>query len=72
MGGIAHIILNDDMWFFQCHYKNYPVMPLTLLIESMTQVFCATFLTRAEKKEIPLLVSIGDIRIKESAFPGDK
>ena len=60
------------MWFFKCHYPDYPVLPLTMLIESMTQVFSATFLSKTEKQEIPLLISIDNIKMKTSAFPGDK
>ena len=70
--GRAEIYLKEDMWFFQCHYPDYPVMPLTLLIESMTQVFSAIFLAKTAKKEIPLLISIDNIKMKTSAFPGDK
>ncbi len=40
----AFINLESDTWFFACHYPDYPIMPLSLLIESMTQTFSATFL----------------------------
>lgn len=66
------IILKNDDWFFKCHYPNYPIMPLSLLIESMTQVFSATFLSTLEdRSEIPVISSISDIKMKNSAFPGD-
>ena len=71
-GGKGEIYLKKDMWFFKCHYPDYPVLPLTMLIESMTQVFSATFLSKTEKQEIPLLISIDNIKMKTSAFPGDK
>ena len=49
--GKGEIYLKKDMWFFQCHYPDYPVLPLTLLIESMTQVFSATFLSKQKNKK---------------------
>ena len=49
---------------------------MSLLIESMTQVFISTFLQKAENKdEIPVISSIGGgnkISMKEVARPGDK
>ncbi len=69
---VAEIHLKDDLWIFSCHYPGHPILPLTLLVESMTQTFCATFLPKAEdKEEIPVLSSIGEIRLKEGAGPGD-
>lgn len=69
----SHIFLDENLWFFSCHYPDYPVMPLCLIIESMTQTFSATFLSRVEdKKEIPVISSLSEIRLKKSAFPGDK
>ena len=40
------IALRDDTWFFKCHYPDCPIVPMSLLIESMTQVFSATFLSK--------------------------
>ena len=47
---IAEIALKDDLWIFACHYPGRPILPLTLLVESMTQTFSATFLSQAEDK----------------------
>lgn len=47
-------------------------MPLSLLLESMTQAFPATFLSKFEDKETPVISSIGNVRLKESAVPGDR
>lgn len=48
------------------------MLPLTLLVESMTQTFSSTFLPYAEdKSEIPLISSLGELRLKEGARPGD-
>jgi len=69
---VAEIHLNEDLWIFACHYPGNPILPLTLLVESMTQTFSATFLSKAEDKtEIPVISSIGEIRLKEGSKPGD-
>lgn len=69
---IAEITLTEDLWIFACHYPGNPILPLTLLVESMTQTFSATFLPKAEdKKEIPVISSLGEIRLKEGSKPGD-
>lgn len=69
---IAEIKLKDDLWIFTCHYPGHPILPMTLLVESMTQTFSATFLSMAdEKQEIPVVSSLGEIRLKEGSGPGD-
>ena len=69
---IAEIALKEDLWIFECHYPNNPILPLTLLVESMTQTFSATFLPKVENKnEIPVISSISEIRLKEGSKPGD-
>lgn len=69
---IAEITLKEDLWIFACHYPCNPILPLTLLVESMTQTFSATFLPKAEDKtEIPVISSLGEIRLKEGSKPGD-
>lgn len=69
---IAEITLKEDLWIFACHYPGNPILPLTLLVESMTQTFSATFLPKAEDKtEIPVISSLGEIRLKEGSKPGD-
>ena len=73
---IAKIALKDDMWFFDCHYPGHPILLMTLLIESMTQTSSATFLSKLDKVEIPVIYSItgpngGAILQKEEAVPDD-
>ena len=70
---IAEISLSKDMWFFKCHYPDQPMMPLMLLMESMTQVFMAVLLQKADKKdEIPLIYSLGEVHPKGMLLPDDK
>ncbi len=70
---VAEINLSKDIWFFKCHYPDQPMMPLMLLMESMTQVFMAVLLQKANKKdEIPLIYSLGEVHPKGMLLPGDK
>lgn len=72
----GELFLNPELWIFECHYPESPMLPMSLLIESMTQVFIATFLQKVENKdEIPVISSIGGgnkISMKEVVRPSDK
>lgn len=71
---VSEIKLKGDEWFFACHYPGNPMMPLSLIIESMTQTFEATFLTKTDSPEIPIILSLGGgdkIAIQDKLVPGD-
>lgn len=73
---IGTIKLKGDDWFFECHYPGNPILPMSLLIESMTQTFSAIFLSKSNENEIPVISSLSGesgtaIRMKESAKPED-
>ena len=73
---VGVIELNNDDWFFECHYPGNPILPMSLLVESMTQTFSAIFLSEIQDKEIPVISSLigcggNAIKMKESAKPGD-
>ena len=49
----GYVKLSPGDWFFQCHFPGMPVLPATLLVETMTQVFISTFLKeRAESTSV--------------------
>lgn len=71
---VSEINLKGDEWFFQCHFPGNPIMPLTLLIECMSQTFISIFLQKLQTTEIPLFSSLGGekkISYKEKLVPGD-
>jgi len=71
---VSFINLKEDTWIFKCHYPGNPVLPLSLLVECMTQTFSATFLNPPNGEhidEIPVISSISELRLKESLNPGD-
>lgn len=58
---VAKIALKQDLWIFDCHYPGHPILPMTLLLESMTQTFSATFLQITNTREVPVISSISAI-----------
>ena len=35
---LAELDINDEMWFFNCHFKNDPVMPGCLGLDGLWQL----------------------------------
>ncbi len=35
---VGEFDLNPDLWFFQCHFKNDPIVPGTLMIDALYQL----------------------------------
>lgn len=77
----GYVKLSPGDWFFQCHFPGMPVLPATLLVETMTQVFISTFLKeRAEStsvacdwkpEDIPLLIQVSGFKMARALHPGD-
>lgn len=76
----GYMELTQDQWFFQCHFPGIPIMPATLLAETMTQVFISIFLPEQEERsgtdgwkqeDIPILVQIGGFKMRQALLPGD-
>jgi 3-hydroxyacyl-[acyl-carrier-protein] dehydratase len=71
---VSEINLKGNEWFFECHYPGNPIMPLSLLIESMSQTFISIFLEKCGNSEIPVFSSLGGnekISLKDKLVPGD-
>ena len=66
--------LNEDKWFFKCHYPDYPVMPGSILVEAMSQTMTMVVTSMDEFNKnwggILLLSSIGNAKFKKEALPG--
>lgn len=61
-----------DEPFFVGHYEMEPVMPGTLIIESLAQAGAIILLNKDEGTIYPLLVGIEKTRFKGKVSPGDK
>ena len=69
---ISEVHLKEDLWIFACHFPGRPTLPMTLLVECMTQTFMATLYSKKDdKSEISLVYYIGEMHLKEGAQPGD-
>lgn len=71
---VSYIRLRGDEWFFDCHFPGLPIMPLSLIIESMSETFISIFLHKIQKPEITASVSLGGkekISLKDKLEPGD-
>ena len=66
--------LNEDKWFFNCHYPDYPVMPGTLLLEAMSQTMTLVVTSMDNFNEewggVLLLSSISNAKFLREALPG--
>jgi 3-hydroxyacyl-[acyl-carrier-protein] dehydratase len=50
--------INKSSWFFKCHFTNHPMMPGTLIEETMLQTIVATlYLSKKFKDKICLITS---------------
>jgi len=71
---VTSLKLNNDKWFFKCHYPDYPVMPGSLLLEAMSQTMTMIITSMDKFNEewggILLLSSIGNVKFRKEALPG--
>jgi 3-hydroxyacyl-[acyl-carrier-protein] dehydratase len=60
-------------WYFLGHFPDNPVVPGTVLIESLAQVFLMTFLCVDENKGLSAVSNrYGNVRFKRKIVPGEK
>jgi 3-hydroxyacyl-[acyl-carrier-protein] dehydratase len=69
--GIKNVTINEP--FFQGHFPGVPIMPGVLIVEAIAQVGGVMLLSsRREKRMIPLLGGIDNLRFRKQVFPGDQ
>ncbi|MFH1778120.1 MAG: 3-hydroxyacyl-ACP dehydratase FabZ [Candidatus Omnitrophota bacterium] len=65
--------VTGNEYFFAGHFKDYPVMPGTLLIEAMAQAACLFGKISSDKKTTQYyLAGIQNFRFIRPVFPGDQ
>ncbi len=66
---VGELDLDPGLWFFQCHFKNDPIMPGTLIIDALLQLvgFYLGWLGHEGKGRA---LSCGKIKFKEEVSPG--
>ncbi|MFQ5900927.1 MAG: 3-hydroxyacyl-ACP dehydratase FabZ [Thermodesulfobacteriota bacterium] len=70
--GIKNVTINDP--FFQGHFKENPIMPGVLIVETMAQMAGLVLHYGKEKgdKKATFIARIKDIKFKRSVLPGDQ
>jgi beta-hydroxyacyl-ACP dehydratase FabZ len=70
--GLKNFTVNEP--YFQGHFPGHPVVPGTVMIESMAQVG-AIFLARSDpsaRGSLPYLVGLDQVRFRRPVIPGDQ
>ena len=67
----AELDINEDNWFFLCHFKNDPVMPGCLGLDGMWQIV-GFYLTWIGGKGRGRALGVGDVKFKGQIRPYHK
>lgn len=69
--GLKNVTANEE--FFQGHFPGQPIMPGVLILEAMAQAGALILLSQpAERRRIPVIGAIDDVRFKRQVVPGDQ
>jgi 3-hydroxyacyl-[acyl-carrier-protein] dehydratase len=72
---VGHYTFNENLYFYQGHFKNNPVTPGVILIETMAQIGLASFgiyLSRNELSHANIAFTAADIHFLKPVFPNQK
>ena len=66
---INEYYLDDDLWFFKCHWENDPNMPAMLQLEAMSQTSSMCLFALDEPPEKLYLVSVDKASFRKKIIP---
>ncbi len=70
---VAEVTYGADMWFFQGHFPDYPVVPGVILIETLAQCGGAGLVASGLiKNGVFLLVGVDNAKFRRQVRPNDK
>ncbi|MBI5047557.1 MAG: 3-hydroxyacyl-ACP dehydratase FabZ [Deltaproteobacteria bacterium] len=67
---IKNVTMNEE--FFQGHFKENPIMPGVLIIETMAQLAGLIMNCGKEENKIAYLAQVKNIKFKRPVIPGDQ
>jgi 3-hydroxyacyl-[acyl-carrier protein] dehydratase/trans-2-decenoyl-[acyl-carrier protein] isomerase len=65
----AELDINPDLWFFDCHFKEDPVMPGCLGLDAMWQL-CGFFLAWSGHEGKGRALGVGNVKFSGQVLPG--
>jgi len=66
-------ILNEDEWFFKCHFEGDPNMPGMLQIESIVQICAmALFTMEGNKGKVAYITTLKEAKFYKKVLPNSK
>lgn len=68
---VAELDINPDLWFFQCHFKDDPVMPGSLGLDALLQL-TGFFLTFKQYKGKGRALGCGSLKFNGQILPENK
>jgi len=66
-------ILNEDEWFFECHFPDDPNMPGMLQVEAIVQLTAmALFTIKGNKGKVAYITNLKDAKFLQKVLPNTK
>lgn len=70
---VGEVTFREDMWFFQGHFPNYPVVPGVILVESMAQCGGAGLVASGiVRNGLFFLIGVDGAKFRRQVRPNDK
>lgn len=68
---INKLYLNEDLWFFKCHWPNHPNMPAMLQLEAMSQTASLVLFKQDDISDYLYLAEVKNSFFRTEVKPND-